>query len=87
MTAYLLQIRRQIERARPLRVDAAGQTRLTFSLAPDGALRDVTIAESSGNPELDRLAVQKLHNAAPFPPAPEGATDEQLLLSIPIRFE
>jgi TonB family protein len=43
---------------------------LEFSLAPDGSLREVRIAETSGDGALDRAVVDAVETAAPFPPPP-----------------
>ena len=43
---------------------------LEFSLAPDGSLREVRVAETSGVGALDRAVVDAVETAAPFPPPP-----------------
>ena len=45
-----------------------GSTTVTFAIGPGGALRSVSVSQSSSNPRLDQLAVATVRNAAPFPP-------------------
>jgi protein TonB len=58
---------------RPPRVRAAGQVRIAFSLDRGGGLTAVAVARSSGDPMLDRLAVEAVRRSAPFPPPPSEA--------------
>jgi protein TonB len=41
-----------------------------------GQLGEVTLATSSGRAALDAAALSAVRRAAPFPPAPEGLTDD-----------
>jgi protein TonB len=41
-----------------------------------GQLGDVTLAASSGRPALDAAALDAVRQAAPFPPAPNGLTED-----------
>lgn len=50
-----------------------GQAMVTFTVAPDGAVSDLAVAQSSGSAALDRLALDMVREAAPFPPPPPGA--------------
>lgn len=79
---YLRMVWSRIMRFRPERVPFAGTTRLRFTLAADGALLTVDIAESSGSGLLDRAALDAVRRAAPFPPPPADA----LTFEIPFQF-
>ena len=48
-------------------------TTIAFTIAPDGALAEVSVLESSGNLRLDRASLRHIERAAPFPPPPDGA--------------
>ena len=69
--------RRKVERVGNLNYpDAArerslyGSLRLLVAIAPDGALRDVRVLESSGHRILDDAALRIVRLAAPFAPFP-----------------
>src|SRR5262249_3187572 len=48
-----------------------GSLRLMVAIAPDGALKDVRILDSSGYKVLDDAAIRIVRQAAPFAPFPE----------------
>ena len=49
-----------------------GSATVVFSIGENGGLRGVQIARSSGNDRIDRLALQTVRSAAPYPPPPAG---------------
>jgi TonB family protein len=57
--------------------DAAQQSNqpavITFTLNKDGSVRDVRLAQRSGNTMLDFAAQRAIADAAPFQPMPDGA--------------
>ncbi|MBF9036693.1 TonB family protein [Rhodobacterales bacterium HKCCE2091] len=65
-------VMRQIQRARR-RTDERGVALVQFSISGSGALGGLSIARSSGNPALDRIALATISSAAPFPAPPAGA--------------
>lgn len=71
--AYPGQVLRQITRLRPQRAPARGTVLVRFAIAGSGALADVGVAQSSGSAALDRLALDHIRRAAPFPAPPAGA--------------
>lgn len=71
--AYPGQVLRQITRLRPQRAPARGSVLVRFAIAGSGALADVGVAQSSGSAALDRLALDHIRRAAPFPAPPAGA--------------
>lgn len=82
---YLRMVWARILRHRPEKVPFAGTTRLRFTLAADGALVEVEVAESSGSGLLDRAALDAVRRAAPFPPPPTLSA-EALRFEIPFQF-
>ena len=51
-----------------------GSTTVTFEIGASGALGYVRVEQSSGNARLDQLALQTVHDSAPFPLPPNGAS-------------
>lgn len=56
------------------RTGKAGSAAVTFAIGPGGGLRSVRISGSSGDSQLDQMALQTVRNAAPFPPPPDPAS-------------
>lgn len=61
-------------------------TSLMITLAPDGAIRQVRVAQSSGLEFLDDEAVRAMLAAGPFPNPPEGLKDEDGLIHFRFGF-
>jgi protein TonB len=55
---------------------------VTFTIMRDGSVRDIKIAQRSGNFALDVSAQRAISDAAPFPPLPQGFDGSQA----PIEF-
>lgn len=72
-TNYPGEVLRRITRLRRPAAPARGRVLVVFTIAPSGALASVSVASSSGAPELDRIALEHVQRAAPFPPPPPGA--------------
>ncbi|MBY6201516.1 TonB family protein [Maritalea mobilis] len=79
------QIQRRIERSRP-RVRGTGQVVLRLTITRGGQLAGVGIARPSGDPAIDRAAVQAVQRAGRFPAAPDGLTDPSYGFSLPVTF-
>ncbi|MDS4071254.1 MAG: TonB family protein [Candidatus Competibacter sp.] len=62
---------------------------LEVAIRADGSLREVRVARSSGNAELDRAARRIVELAAPYPPFPAELRQQVDLLKIesPWRFD
>lgn len=73
VTNYPGQVMRRIQRTRRERVNVRGAAQVSFTIAANGGLAAVGIARSSGSAQLDRVALQQIRRAAPFPPPPAGA--------------
>ena len=52
----------------------SGSAAVTFAIGPGGGLKSVRISGSSGDSQLDQMALQTVRNAAPFPPPPDPAS-------------
>ncbi|MDR3440483.1 TonB family protein [Telmatospirillum sp.] len=61
-----------------------GVVSVLLVLSPDGDLLDVRLERSSGSPTLDRLTLETIHAAAPFPRPPDGLAGR---LSFTLPFE
>ncbi|WP_425049723.1 TonB family protein [Psychromarinibacter sp. S121] len=63
----------KIARTRRERTQIRGVALVAFQIGSNGALVSVGIARSSGNPQLDQIAMNHIRRAGPFPPPPPGA--------------
>ena len=70
---YPGEVLRRIQRVRQTRSPARGRVLVSFSISDSGGLSAVSVARSSGNAALDRVALDHIRRAAPFPPPPSGA--------------
>jgi len=87
---YMDEWRRKVEdvgnrdvRRRTLR----GKLILTTTLNMNGTIRNVEIEESSGDPVIDRVALQIVHRASPFAPFPVEIQEETDILHITRTWE
>lgn len=58
-----------------------GHATLTFTVARDGKISNLKIAESSRTPELDRAAFNAVTNANPLEPLPEDYPKEEMAMT------
>ena len=71
--AWASKVRSKIEKRKRFPAGGtAGSVGLSISISAAGALNSVAVSASSGQPALDRAALEAVRRAAPFPPAPEG---------------
>ena len=54
------------------RIKSAPPVIVTFTILRDGSVRDVRVAQRSGNTVLDYSAQRAILDASPFPPLPTG---------------
>jgi protein TonB len=66
-------VMRQISRTRRERTRSRGTAVVNFRVGTSGQLSSVAIGQSSGDVDLDRIAVNHVRRAAPFPAPPAGA--------------
>ncbi|HJV42362.1 TonB family protein [Caulobacter sp.] len=81
---YQEHIWRMIMARRPAGVHLRGQAQLGFRLTRDGTPLDVKVIRTSGDPMLDRLAIDTVKRAAPFPEPPTGVASDTIF---EIRFQ
>lgn len=72
-TNYPGQVMRRISRVRKPNTNARGAVMVSFHISASGSLLAVSVAQSSGNTQLDQMALQVVQRAAPFPTPPAGA--------------
>lgn len=63
-----------------------GTVLVQFQLSASGTLMSASVARSSGNILLDRIALRTLRQSSPFPAPPGDLAPDQLLFAIPVRF-
>ncbi len=87
--AYLAQWREKIERVGTQQYQqsisnklAGGDLLMLVAIDRAGNLLEIQIRRSSGNPELDALAVAIVHDAAPFATLPEAMQQDTEVLEI-----
>lgn len=81
---YQERIWNMIMAKRPAGVRLRGAAQIAFRLTPDGAPLDVKVARTSGDPMLDRLAVDTVKRAGPFPAPPATIANDTVF---EIRFQ
>ena len=63
-----------------------GEVLLSMTIGRSGALLEYRIEQSSGEPLLDKAAVQLLQDAEPMPALPETMKTGEYAVSVPIRY-
>lgn len=84
--AYGSLVWRRIAERKPKGIHLPGTAYVNFALTGDGAVAAIRIARSSGNPELDAMALHTIEAAAPFDPPPPDLTAQDLVFEIPFNF-
>jgi protein TonB len=70
---YPGEVLRKITRLRRPTAPARGTVVVSFTISGSGALASAGIVRPSGSPTLDRIALDHIRRAGPFPPPPAGA--------------
>lgn len=84
---YLGQLRDVLEKSKVNpRTRIAGTVVVKFKVGTNGQLLSREVASSSGSKVLDDAAVAALDRAAPFPPMPQEAAAEPMIVSVPFKF-
>lgn len=78
------QIRARIARRTP-RGAGRGTAIVTITVSANGTLRGVSLAKSSGNARLDKLALATVRKAGPFPAAPAALGIRSQTFRLPIK--
>ena len=89
--AYLNALQRAIAQKQPYpasarRLGQSGVATIAFTLAADGRISQIRLAQSSGYAALDRSALQALARLGRFEPIPTALGRRIWSLQIPIRF-
>lgn len=63
---------------------ARRDVRVSFTVSASGGLNGVSIASSSGSPDLDQAALAIVRRAAPFPPIPADAGRSSWSFTLPL---
>ena len=66
---------------------AQGTATVSFMISARGGASSIRLVRSSGNPLIDRAAVDTVRRASPFPPIPREAGQRSMSFSVPIRFQ
>lgn len=83
---YQMAVWRRIDASHPRADGASGTVLIRFQLTREGTISAASIARTSGNVLLDRIALRALRQAGPFPLPPADMPLIMLLFEIPIRF-
>ncbi len=89
---YQKKVRIKIEQARryPIfarRNEIEGVIKVGFTILSDGRVEGIKIIKSSNSKILDEAACNTIRQAAPFPPVPEEAGNDQLQMQVDIVFK
>jgi len=63
-----------------------GVVKVKFTLMPDGRIKDIDIAESSGYPLLDAAAILAVKDASPYPFPQDDFEEGELEITIPVEY-
>lgn len=86
LDAYGRELWKRIAAHKPKGLQQVASTEISFVVAADGMLLAASVSRSSGKAELDELALQAVHAAAPFPPPPSTLTARSLTFEISFNF-
>ncbi len=65
----------------------SGKVKIYFKITRNGEIRDAEVEISSGNPGLDRLALEAVLKSNPLPPLPEGFRENYIGIHIWFNYE
>ncbi|HEY4546887.1 MAG TPA: energy transducer TonB [Pedomonas sp.] len=65
-----------------LREGKQGLARISATVSPDGTLKDVSIARSTGDAGLDKAALKAVQKLDKLPPLPQAATPRNITLQV-----
>ncbi|MGR3454800.1 cell envelope integrity protein TolA [Pseudooceanicola sp.] len=86
VAAWGAQVRARIESRKRHPGGRGGQVVLSLTVTPAGQVAGAGIARSSGNPRLDRAALQAVRSAGRMPRAPQGLTQGSYAFTLPMAF-
>ena len=65
-----------------LRDGKQGLARISATVSPDGSLKDISIARSTGDVGLDRAALKAVRKLGNLPPLPQAQTPRNITLQV-----
>ncbi|MGB0659192.1 MAG: TonB family protein [Mangrovicoccus sp.] len=71
---YQANVLRKIDRAPKRGAGAKGSAVIGLGIGQDGRVMVLKVVKTSGNPQIDQIALQQVRRAAPFAPPPHGGT-------------
>ncbi|MCJ2178057.1 energy transducer TonB [Novosphingobium sp. 2580] len=72
--------------ARPRAASGTGTVTIRFRIDRSGALVSAQVIGPSGQFLLDRMALQAVRRAAPFPAPPAAMGEAELTFTVPVAF-
>jgi len=84
--AYGRLVWKKIAERKPAGLHLAGTADVGFSVTAEGVIGRIGIVRSSGNAELDALALRTIGSAAPFDAPPADLAPGDLVFEIPFNF-
>jgi TonB family protein len=63
-----------------------GMVEARLTIARDGRLLDVSVAKSSGYPNLDSAMVDIIRQASPYPPLPSDIRGDRHVFTLPLNY-
>ena len=86
--AYILELTKQHIDLLPLSYVAGrrGETVLSIRVLDDGTIARISIAESSGYPDIDRKVEEMVQAVRRFPPLPQWIQAPSIELNLQLRF-
>lgn len=86
LAAYAQQLRERILEWRPRGWRKEGTVIVAFSVDRAGHISKAELARSSGDVQMDRVALRMVRQAAPFPAPAQAIPSSKLAFTIPVRF-
>lgn len=88
---YYSEVRRRIKTAlekKRSELTTEGELRVKFIVNRDGALKELSVYKSAGNDiqNLEKIAIDSIREAAPFPAFNNRIKQDELTFKLPIRF-
>jgi protein TonB len=83
---YMKQIKARIKWNPPTK-EKAEKVVVNFKINPSGSITNITISETSGDAEIDQLALKTIKNIGQLPPMPKGSAGLNYAFTLPCRKE
>jgi TonB family protein len=92
LSVFLAKIKEKVERAKRYpslarKKEFEGVVKLEFCILQDGSLKEVTITQPSKYEMLNKVAVETIRRAHPYPKIPKVLNKAELWIELPIVFQ